>query len=44
MGEEIVENVLGRGGVEGGVPLGEVGKAFMIVSMAIMDQNIHSIA
>ncbi len=44
MGEEVVENVLGRGGVQGGVPLREVGEAFMIILMAPMNQKIHSVA
>lgn len=44
MGEEVVENVLGRGGIQGGVPLGEVGEAFMITLIATMDQKIHSVA
>lgn len=44
MGEEVVENVLRRGGVEGWVPLGEVGKAFMIVLLAMMDRKNRKVA
>lgn len=40
MGEEVVEDVLRRGGVQGWVPLGEIGEAFMITLLALMDHRV----
>lgn len=44
MGEEVVENVLRRGGVEVWVPLGEIGEAFMVILLVAMDHKIRRVA